>query len=604
MDNDEDIMALSHPESNGKLMHFVKKRIPIVNWLPKYNRMTAMADLVAGITLGLTLVPQSIAYASLAGLQVHYGLYSAFMGTIIYTVFGTVKEASIGPTSLMALLTLQTCKGLPIEYVVLLTLLSGCVVFAMGLLRLGFLVNLISQPVTSGFTSGSVIIIVTAQIKGLIGLKYTAKNVIEVIKLLAANIQHIKPADCILSAVCISFIMALRMVKDIKVNPKRYKLKKALFLISISRNALAVLLSGAFAYCTTYDQCNPLVTLSGCVEPGLPHLDLPSVSVVRNNSTVYFPDMVKQLGMSVLMVPIVMVLANVAIAKAFSSGRPFDATQEMLTLGLCNIFGSFVHSMPTCGAFTRSAVSHSSGVRTPFAGIYSAAISLLALAFMTHYFYFIPKATLSSVLVCAIVFMFDFKIFVRLWRQSKPDFIVIFSTFLVTVFWTLEMAVMTGIIANVAVVIVSVARPSFDITIVKVPGIGECARVVPTLALVYLNIDNFTSKVARAAKSVTLIDCSQLQLLDFCAEQSLEQLTKKLKSNSQKLIFYNASLEIMSRLENVDWVDYRQLQARTESDAVFANIDNALSIPTNEDESNSPLLQSNLENLEKTEEEK
>ncbi|XP_049699793.2 sodium-independent sulfate anion transporter isoform X3 [Helicoverpa armigera] len=432
------------------------RRLPLLRWLPQYSRVAALADLVAGVTLGLTLVPQSIAYAALADLPVHYGLYSSFLGTMLYVALGTVKEVSIGPTSLMALLTLQACRGLPIEFVLLLTFLSGCVVLLMGLLRLGFLVELISPSVTSGFTSATALIIVAAQLKGLLGLSFTAESVADNVRLIVTQWPLVRRADCALAAACCTALLLLRKVKDVRVRSKR--MGRVLWLLSISRNALVVLAASVLAY-VTHGPDRPLFKLSGRVEPGLPPLSAPPFSATVGNTTMNFVDMVQQLGSAVIMMPIVMVLANIAIAKAFSEGGRVDATQEMVTLGLCNMAGSLVHAMPTCGAFTRSAVSHSSGVRTPAAGLYSGIITLLALIFLTKYFYFIPKACLSSVLICAVIFMVDVRTVRRLWAGDRAELGVLALTFGVSLARSVELAVLAGALASLAALLRRLMRP-------------------------------------------------------------------------------------------------------------------------------------------------
>ncbi|KOB65963.1 putative sulfate transporter, partial [Operophtera brumata] len=197
---DDDGISFDKPKSVGGIMRLVKKRLPIVGWAPEYDRTAAIADLVAGITLGLTLVPQSIAYASLANLPVQYGLYSAYIGTMLYVVLGTVKEVSIGPTSLMALLTLQLCRGLPLEFVVLLTFLAGCVVLCMGLLRL--------------------------------------ESLVDNIHLISEKWAHVRIPDVVLGVVCCTVLLMLRKLKDVRVSPKRQTLQKTLWLLSIGRNAL------------------------------------------------------------------------------------------------------------------------------------------------------------------------------------------------------------------------------------------------------------------------------------------------------------------------------------------------------------------------------
>ncbi|XP_026324860.1 sodium-independent sulfate anion transporter [Hyposmocoma kahamanoa] len=553
-------------------LRVARKRFPVLRWAPSYDRESALADLIAGVTLGLTLVPQSIAYAALANLPVQYGLYSAFVGTMLYVLLGTVKEVSIGPTSLMALMTLQTCHGLPIDFVVLLTFLSGCVVLAMGLLKLGFLVDLISPTVTSGFTSATVVIIVASQIKGLLGISFVAENVFDNLRHVYENLHETQLGDCMLGAVCCTILLLLRKLKDVPVNPKRASLKKTLWLISISRNAMVVTAASVLAFCTFDPVTNthPWFKLSGRVEPGLPSVAAPPFSVASENGTVSFVEMAGRLGFGVLMTPIIMVLANIAIAKAFSVNR-VDATQEMVTLGLCNMAGSLFRAMPTCGAFTRSAVSHSSGVRTPLAGLYSGLIALLALAFMTKYFYFIPRACLSSVLICAVIFMFDAAIVSRLWRGARGELAVLALTFAVGVALSVELALLAGALAGLARLLRRLMRPRMHLYAHK-SAVGEVARVVPTLALVYMNAEHAAARLAAAAARVrprpVLLDCSRLSLIDDAAVLVLQRSIKKFKEADQHLILYNASSEVVRRLEGIPDVDKTALRASTISDAL------------------------------------
>ncbi|CAH1645252.1 unnamed protein product [Spodoptera littoralis] len=565
----------------GGWARLARRRVPLLRWLPTYDRVSALADLVAGITLGLTLVPQSIAYASLANLPVQYGLYSSFVGTMLYVVLGTVKEVSIGPTSLMALFTLQICRGLPVEFVVLLTFLSGCVVLIMGLLRLGFLVELISPSVTSGFTSATAIIIVAAQLKGLLGLSFTAESVGDNIRLIVTKWDDIRYADCALGAVCCTVLLLLRKLKDVRVRSPR--VGRALWLVSISRNALVVLAASSFAYLTHHPN-QPLFKLSGRVEPGLPRLSVPPFSASVDNSTVTFVDMVQQLGSAVIMLPIVMVLANIAIAKAFCAGGRVDATQEMVTLGLCNMAGALVHAMPTCGAFTRSAVSHSSGVRTPAAGLYSGIITLLALIFLTQYFYFIPKACLSSVLICAVIFMVDVRSVARLWRRDRRELAVLALTFCVSIVRTVELAVLAGAVASLAVLLRQLMRPDIQLHCIKTAH-GEAVRVRPAQGLVYVNGElvarRLLAAAARAAPRPVLLDCAHLAMLDYAAMQVLERLIKKLKADEQLLIMYNVAEQLVARFELLEGVERRGLRATSAAEALASVA--AAQLPAGED---------------------
>lgn len=203
-------------------------------------------------------------------------------------------------------------------------------------------------------------------------------------------------------------------------------------------------------------------SLSGKVSRGLPSFSIPAFYIPSGNGTITtsFTEILNDLGFSLVFVPLVAILANVSIAKAFSTGTPIDASQEMIALGLCNIFGAFVQAMPTCGAFTRSAVSEASGVRTPLAGLYSGTLTVLALSFLTDYFYFIPRATLGAVLIAAVYYMMDFKIVGKLWTQSRPDFYSWMVTFVSCLAFGNETGLITGVVCNLLLLLYYWARPT------------------------------------------------------------------------------------------------------------------------------------------------
>lgn len=197
-------------------LQLIAQRVHILSWISKYEKGVAISDCIAGITLGLTMIPQSIAYAALANLPSQYGLYSGFLGSLIYVVFGSIKEVSIGPTSLMALLTLQYTMGKPVEIVILLTFLVGIVEFCMGLFKLGFVVDFISIPVTSAFTSATSLIIIASQLKSLLGIRYNATSFAETMYELYRNFDQFQWGDAILSMSCILFLLALRVSEHLE----------------------------------------------------------------------------------------------------------------------------------------------------------------------------------------------------------------------------------------------------------------------------------------------------------------------------------------------------------------------------------------------------
>ncbi|XP_049854720.1 sodium-independent sulfate anion transporter [Schistocerca gregaria] len=535
-----------------RIKTIVRRRIPIVRWLPRYSKMTAVSDAVAGITVGLTMMPQSIAYASLAGLSSEYGLYSAFMGSFVYVMFGTVREVSIGPTSLMALLTFAYTQDLPIEFVTLLAFLAGCVELLMGLLNLGFLVGFISAPVMSGFTSATSVIIIVAQIKGIMGVRFKSQNFIDNLRQLYLHLPQTNPYDCLVGISCIVFLLLLRKLKDVKVGPdnvehqtpSQRRIRKLLWFISISRNAITVLICSFVAYGLSAHGLTPF-RLSRKVAPGLPPFGLPPFSTVYNNQTIGFVEMCKELGSATIFVPVVAVLANVAIAKAFSTGAPLDATQEMFTLGLCNIAGSVVKSMPTCGAFTRSAVSNASGARTPLVGLYSGTIILLALSFLTPYFRYIPRATIAAVLIAAVMFMIEFHAVMPLWRSKKWDFFVMVATFFISLMSGVEVGLISGIAIDMAHLLFLWARPTININRHKFSNGDEYLLVSPDMGLYYAAVEYLTAEINTAATSdgesllPVVVDFTSIKGTDYSTAMGIKILVADFERRRQPLVFMN-----------------------------------------------------------------
>lgn len=297
---------------------FLKRRFYILSWLPEYDRSKAIGDLIAGITIGLTMVPQSLAYANLANLPPQYGLYSAFMGSLIYVIFGTVKEVSIGPTSLMSILTVSYTFEKPIEYVLILTFVCGIVEFLMGVFKLGFIVDFISAPVVSSFSTATSLIVMGAQLKNLLGIKFAAKSFPITLMKLVENVKHVKAGDATVGVISIIFLIFLKRLREIELSPDRPGIKKTLFYLSISRNALIILITSYFAYYLSTEFQSVPFKLSEKVNAGIPSFELPKFHVEHENRTIGFVDICSDLGSGFIVLPLVSILANVAIAKAFS----------------------------------------------------------------------------------------------------------------------------------------------------------------------------------------------------------------------------------------------------------------------------------------------
>nr|BAN21061.1 sulphate transporter [Riptortus pedestris] len=524
----------------------VSKYIPAVRWLRSYTKEDAISDCIAGITLGLTMIPQSIAYAALAGLTPQDGLNSAFVGCFIYSFFGTIKEVVIGPTSLMALLTYEYTHHLSSDFVILLCFLCGVVELIMGALNLGFLVELISAPVVSGFTTATSLIIVVSQMKSLLGLKFSSEGILDNIIKLCQNVKKVRTGDTLLGLTCIICLLLLRKLKDVNIPdkfPYRSVIKKTLWFISTGRNALIVVLSALVAfYYKEKGGAVPFYT-TRTADTSIPSIRLPPMSTTFNNRTYTFPEMVSSLGTGYLVIPIISVLANVAIAKAFVNGA-VEASHEMVTLSLCNMAGSLVQSMPTTGAFTRSAVASASGVRTPLAGLYAAALTFMALGFLGSYFHYIPKATLAAVLIAAVIFLVDWEIVKQLWKKSWLDLFTVGCTLIACITLGVELGLLLGVVVGLINLVYRWARPEILVENQKSYS-GNVVMVTPMTGFYFPAVDFVSSAVQKAGltkgrgKATVYVDCSRFSGTDYTVAKGINSLVAAFEKRGQKLQFIN-----------------------------------------------------------------
>lgn len=258
---------------------YLTKRLPICSWLPRYNLTALQFDIIAGLTVGLMVVPQGLAYGLIAGLPPQYGLYSAFMGCFVYCILGTSKDITIGPTAIMSLIVAAYGKPEFPAYVVLLTLLSGLVQLIMGIMKLGFVVNFISIPVVSGFTSAAAIIIGIGQLKDLLGLRDVPRPFLKRVYYTFKHIDETRYEDLILGLICIVILMALRKLGRsnwVKENQGLTKwksgLKKFIWIVTIARNALIIIAASCVVIIFMSRDKRNTFSLTGHLDPGLPPL--------------------------------------------------------------------------------------------------------------------------------------------------------------------------------------------------------------------------------------------------------------------------------------------------------------------------------------------
>ncbi|XP_022704630.1 sodium-independent sulfate anion transporter-like isoform X1 [Varroa jacobsoni] len=535
-------------------------RLPIVSWLPKYSLEDLYGDAVAGTTVALTVIPQGLALAGVANLSPQYGLYTAFMGSFIYILFGSAKDLTIGPTAIMCIMTGQYTKFGGATYAVLLTVLSGCLQLVLGLLNLGFIMDFISGAVISAFTSAGALTIAATQLKGLTGIKIDAEHFFEAIYQLVARCTGISWADTSLGVGCMIVLLTMRYFRTAQLSEGTFGLSKTLlrainvtwWAIVTTRNVIVVLLCGALTALLEAQGKRPFA-LTGKVHGGLPPFKIPDFSYTYFDSktntteTKHFGEIVAELNVGIFVIGLLSILESIAIAKTFAKGKRINATQEMFALGCCNVAGSFVSAFPATGSFSRTAINNMSGVRTPMGGFFTGAIVLAALAFMSPYFYFIPKATLASIIITSVVFMVHVEDVSVMWKTSKTDLIPFAFTFFGSFIFGLEYGIMMGVVMAILLLLYHNARPTVTVAHVKAYGSSSYVLCRIDRSVLFPSALYATGKIGRRLResvygteqeqTLVVIDGSHLPRIDYTTCMALRSLKDELAKDGTALAF-------------------------------------------------------------------
>ncbi|KAI0747884.1 sulfate permease [Daedaleopsis nitida] len=470
---DEEVPVVSPREWAGKLSHdpvqraiaYLTSLFPIFGWISRYNLGWASGDLIAGLTVGIVLVPQSMSYAQIATLPPEYGLYSSFVGVLVYCFFATSKDVSIGPVAVMSLTVAQiikhvndvspdTWEGPQIATTV--AFICGFIVLGIGLLHLGWLVEFIPAPAVSGFMTGSALSILTGQLPGLMGISGFDTRA-ATYRVFISTLQGL-PRTKLDAAFGITGLVSLYGIRWLCGRlSKRYPSRaRMFFFISVFRNAFVIIVLTIASWLYTRhrrsaDGKYPIKILQD-VPRGFKHLGQPTLDV----------ELIKTLAPDLPVATIILFLEHIAISKSFGrvNGYKIDPNQELIAIGVTNTIGTLFGAYPATGSFSRSALQSKSGVRSPASGLFSAVVVIVALYGLTPAFFWIPTAALSAVIVHAVADLVASPQQVySFWRVSPIEFVIWFASVLVTVFATIEDGIYTSIAASLALLLVRVAQP-------------------------------------------------------------------------------------------------------------------------------------------------
>ena len=461
---------LSDPAS--RVVNYFISLFPIAKWILHYNRVWLYGDLVAGITVGVVLVPQSMSYAQLAGLPAEFGLYSSFVGVFIYSFFATSKDVSIGPVAVMSLQVGKVIakvqgkvgnKFAPEEIATFLSLICGGIAAGIGLLRIGFILEFISMPAVMGFMSGSAFNIITGQVPALMGYNSAVNSKKSSYYTVVHTLKNLGKTNVNAAFGLVPLFILYLWKFSCDYFGKRYPKKKMwFFYIQQLRNAIVIIVATAIAWGIVHPEVKrfngPLskfksdVKTIGVVPSGLKHVGVMNI-----------PDgIIDSMASEIPVSTIILLLEHIAISKSFGRINDYKVVpdQELIAIGVNNLIGTFFNAYPATGSFSRSALKAKCGVRTPLAGIFTGAVVLLALYCLTDAFFYIPKATLSAVIIHAVSdLLTPWRATWNLWQVSPLDCGIFLIAVIITVFSSIENGIYFAIAASAAVLLFRVSKP-------------------------------------------------------------------------------------------------------------------------------------------------
>ena len=546
------------------------KYLPILDWGRAYNRGTLTNDLVAAVIVTIMLIPQSLAYALLAGLPPEMGLYASMLPVVLYAVFGTSRALAVGPVAVVSLLTVATVSKIAVpgtsEYIVAaitLAFLSGLILLALGLLRLGFLANFLSHPVIAGFITASGLIIAASQLKHILGIEAHGHTLTDLIGSLAHNLSHINWITAVIGVTTTGFLFWVR--KGLLPLLLKFGISQRLAGIVAKAGPVAAIVATTLIV-WGFDLAASGVKVVGDVPKGLPPLTLPSFSM----------DMWSSLIASAILISIIGFVESVSVAQTLAAKKRqrIDPDQELIGLGAANLGASFTGGFPVTGGFSRSVVNYDAGADTPAAGAYTAIGLLAASLFLTPLIFHLPKATLAATIIVAVLSLVDFTILKKSWRHSKADFAAVAATMGVTLVLGVELGVTAGVAISILIHLYKTSRPHMAI-VGQISGTEHYRNVlrhdvITTPEVLSIRVDEslyfantrfledriYDEVAQRPELKHVVLMCSAVNTMDMSALESLEAINERLEAGKVTFHFSEVKGPVMDQLKETGFLDH------------------------------------------------
>jgi len=542
--------------------------LPVLDWARRYDRDTFVGDGVAALIVTIMLIPQSLAYALLAGLPPEVGLYASVAPLLLYALFGSSRVLAVGPVAVVSLMTAaavgeHAAPGSAAYWPVAITLafLSGTMLLAMGLLRLGFIANFLSHPVISGFISASGLLIAASQLKTLMGVKAEGHSFLALLVALARQVPHTHLLTLAVGVLATAFLFWVR--KGLKPLLMSWGLPaRPADVITKAGPVAAIAVTTLLAWALGWQGQG--MKIVGTIPQGLPPLTLPSFDLA----------LWRELAVPALLISVVGFVESVSVGQTLAAKRRqrIEPNQELVALGASNLGAAFTGGFPVTGGFARSVVNFDAGAQTPAAGVFTAVGILLATLLLTPALYYLPQATLAATIIVAVLSLVDFGILKRTWAYSKPDFAAVVATLLATLALGVETGLLAGVGVSLALYLWRTSRPHIA-TVGLVPGTEHFRNVLrhpvvvsPALlslrvdeSLYFANARSLEDRVndavaAQPALRHVVLQCSAINDIDASALESLEAIEHRLRDAGIALHLSEVKGPVMDHLQGTEFL--------------------------------------------------
>ena len=549
-------------------MRRLARLLPILDWGRRYDRGALTNDLVAAVIVTIMLIPQSLAYALLAGLPPEAGIYASIAPILLYAVFGTSRALAVGPVAVVSLMTASAvgevaAQGTAGYAAAALTLaaLSGAMLLALGLLRLGALANFLSHPVIAGFITASGILIATGQVRHLLGVGGGGDTLPEMLHSLAAHLPETNGPTLVIGLLATAFLFWVR--RGLKPLLLRAGLPPLAAEIGARAGPVAAVAVSTLAV-WAFGLAGQGVPVVGAVPQGLPPLTLPAAA----------PDLVAALFVPALLISVIGFVESISVAQTLAAKRRqrIDPNQELIGLGAANLGAAFTGGYPVTGGFARSVVNFDAGAETPAAGAFTAIGLALAALALTPLVFFLPKAVLAATIIVAVLSLVDLSILRHTWRYARADFAAVAATVLLTLLFGVETGVAAGVGLSVLLHLWTTSRPHVA-EVGLVPGTQHFRNIdrhaVETAPhLVTLRVDEslyfanarFLEDLVqdRVTEGCPLTDVvlmfSAVNAVDYSALESLEAINRRLGDMGVRLHLSEVKGPVMDRLRSTHFI--------------------------------------------------